>query len=309
MRRYIAIGLVGLIAGLAVACGGPSPTAIPDPTPTYTPLPTPTPTSTPTPPLALSPTLMPVPTATTTLQPLPTRAVQATATPRPIGTVTRVHLPGMVLDQADVDAEFPGLPLDVEDSGYMDNEAAAEDTFDPNDTAADLTARGRLDGYEHSFLDLEALLADESAPGHPIFGAASVDLFDSQRSAQAFLQRYTEDFRLLQGIELSGSTLEEFQELGAPDVGTAAVAGRLTVSEEFYETKSYMTFVGWIRGHVRALLFVVALDDADLSAAVNRLALRIDQRIDGVLAGEISAAPVVQPPREPVNATPTPYRR
>ena len=41
----------------------------------------------------------------------------------------------MVLDQADIDAEFPGLPLDVEDSGYTDNEASAEDTLDPGDSA------------------------------------------------------------------------------------------------------------------------------------------------------------------------------
>ncbi len=59
----------------------------------------------------------------------------------------------MVLDQADVDVEFPGLPLDVGDSGSMDNEAATEETIDPDDTATDLTAQGRLDGYAHEFFD------------------------------------------------------------------------------------------------------------------------------------------------------------
>ena len=128
----------------------------------------------------------------------------------------------MVLDQADVDAEFPGLPLDVEDSGYADNEAATEDTIDPNDTAADLTAGGRMDGYEHEFLNLAALFEASPAAGRPVLLETIVDLFDSQRSAQAYLQLQMEDFRRFQGIEIEGVILEEFQQLDAPDVGTGA---------------------------------------------------------------------------------------
>ena len=217
-------------------------------------------------------------------------------TPTEVPTVTREYLPGMVLDQTDVDAEFPGLSLGVEDSGYVDNEAATEDTIDRNDTAADLTAGGRLDGYRHEFLNPAALFEASPAAGLPVSVEALVDLFDSQRSAQAYLQLQMEDFRRFQGIEIERATLEEFQELGAPDVGTDAVAGRLTYSTVGFKVKLYSTFVAWIKGPVVARIVVGALDDADLRTAVNRLALRMDQRIDGVLAGEIRVTPIIPSP-------------
>ena len=198
----------------------------------------------------------------------------------------------MVLDQADVDVEFPGLPLDVGDSGSMDNEAATEETIDPDDTATDLTAQGRLDGYAHEFFDPAAFFEGASAAGRPFLMEVVVDLFDSQRSAQAFLQRQIADFRRFQGIEIDGNTVEEFQEFGAPDVGTDAVAVRLTFSTVGLKVKLYSTFVAWIKGPVVARIGVGALDDSDLSAAVNRLALRMDQRIDGVPAGEIRVTPL-----------------
>ena len=259
MRSWALVGLLGVLGVLVAACGGS--------------VVTPTPATTPTP----------------TLQP--------TATLTPIGTVTREDLPGMVLDQADVDAEFPGLPLDVEDSGSMDNEAATEETIDPDDTATDLTALGRLDGYEHEFFDSAAFFEGPPAAGRPFLMEVVVDLFDSQRSAQAFLQRQIADFRRFQGIEIDGNTVEEFQELGAHDWGMDAVAARYTLV--FFEAKIYVSFVAWIRGPVVARVVVGTWDDADLSAAVNRLGLRMDQRIDDVLAGEIRVAPIIPPTSTP----------
>ena len=106
-------------------------------------------------------------------------------------------------------------------------------------------------------------------------------------------------------LEIEGVILEEFQQLDAPDVGTGAVAGRLTLSTVGFNVTLYSTFVAWIRGPVVARVGVGTLDDADLNAVVNRLALRMDQRIDGVLAGEIPAAPVVQVPTPTPRPTPT----
>ena len=280
MRLYFIIGLFGLIAAIAAACGGASPT----PTPTSTPTPVPTSTG------------IPTPVST------PTPVLQSSTIPKPIGTVTREHLPGMVLDQADIRAEFREAALEPEASGYWDNEVAADDTIDPGDTAADLAARGHLDRYEHSFSDLLALMFGAPSEGRPFLVEAIVDLFDGQPSAQALLQRQVQDFRRFQGIEIKGFqgieieglTLEVFEELVAPDLGTDAVSGRFLVTAGGAKAKPYATFVSWVRGPVVALVRVAAHDDADLSAAVNRLALRMDQRIDEVLAGGIAAAPVVR---------------
>ena len=101
----------------------------------------------------------------------------------------------MVLVQVDIDAEFPELLFDVEESGYVDNDAAAEDTIDPDDTGSDLTDSGRLDGYEHAFFDFDAL-------ERPIILGAQVNLFSSDQEALDFLQRQVDDFRLFQGVEI-----------------------------------------------------------------------------------------------------------
>ena len=48
-----------------------------------------------------------------------------------MAAVTRELLLIIVLTPAQVQAEFPGLPIDAEDTGYQDNEAAAGDSLDP----------------------------------------------------------------------------------------------------------------------------------------------------------------------------------
>ena len=172
----------------------------------------------------------------------------------------------------------------------------SSETTDPNDTASDLAASGRLDGYALEFSDPQALFGDETLAGR-IFGVGtSVDLFDTQESATAFLQREIEDIRRFQGSAIEGVTLKEFQEFIAPDVGTHAVAGRFIVSVFGLDLAVHLTGVRWVRGPVVATVGITALDDADQSGAIERLTLRMDQRIDDVLAGEISVTPIIPSP-------------
>ncbi len=283
------------------ATQAPTPTQAPEPTATQAPTPTqapePTATQAPTPTQAPEPTVTqaPTPTPTPTLTPTPMLTPIPTPTLTPPPTPTRDHLPGMVLAQADIESEYPGIPLDPDNSGYQDNEASADDTTDPNDTASDLAAKGRLDGYGLEFFDPQALFGDETPAGR-IFGVGtSVDLFDTQESATAFLQREIEDIRRFQGIAIEGVTLNEFQEFIAPDVGTHAVAGRFIVSVFGFEQAGHITAVRWIRGPILATVGVTAFDDTDQSGAVERLTLRMDQRIDDVLAGDISVTLIIPP--------------
>ena len=199
----------------------------------------------------------------------------------------------MVLTQADIQAEFPGLPLDPEDSGYHDNEAAADDSIDPDDTASNLAVRGRLDGYALEFSD-PLLLFDGTISAGVFNIGSSVALFDSPQSAQASIRREIEVLSRLQGNEIEeGVILKEFQESVAPDVGMDTVAGRLTVSLDLpgFKRDVASTFVRWRRGPVVAAVGAVALDDKDLSAAIERLAQRMEERIDDVLSGESVVKP------------------
>lgn len=204
----------------------------------------------------------------------------AEPTPTPFPAVTRSDLPGMVLTQSEIEAEFPGQLLDDDASGFQDNEA--EGTIDPDDTASDIADRGRIDGYDHGFLDLSVM--SEGQKGRPFAVFSGVDLFDTPDSAQAFLQREFKDYNRFQGIDLDERTFTDFQAAAAPDLGSDPVAGVLTVSMEASELELTILFFWWRRGPILALVAVSALDKEDRSAALERLARLMNDRIDGVLA-------------------------
>ena len=84
MRLYFIIGLFGLIAGLALACGGASPTATPSPTP----IPKPTATTGPMPTTTLTPQPTPMPTPLTIQAASPTAKPAVATTPQPAATPT-----------------------------------------------------------------------------------------------------------------------------------------------------------------------------------------------------------------------------
>ena len=103
MLRYLAIGLLAMLAAIGVACGGPTPVPTPTPAPGLAlgpaPTPTPQPTATPTPePTATrtpTPTATPTPTPTATPTPTPTDTPTPTptATPTPTPTATPTPAP------------------------------------------------------------------------------------------------------------------------------------------------------------------------------------------------------------------------
>ena len=195
----------------------------------------------------------------------------------------------MVLGQSDVETFFPSLKFDARGSGYVDNEASADDTIDPSDTTADIEAQGRLDGYEVSF--------SEPVVTFGFVLSSGVDLFDSPESAQAFLQRQISDFRRLAGTEIEqGVTLTAFEEFEAPNIGSDAVSSRITASIVGFDKDITNHFVTWRRGPVVAVVIVVAFDNEDRSVTAGRLARRMDLPIDGVLAGKIFVTPVAEAP-------------
>jgi len=283
------IALLALTLAMASCGGGTDPTPMPTPTATRTPATTAAAILTP----AATPSPLPQPTQ------MPTPVPPPTSTPMPAPLITRNDLPAMVLTQSDIASEFPDLRLNTQGGGYRDNEAAAATSLAPNDTASDLAAQGRLVGYEVAFSDLAAF--SSGAKGRPIGATASVVFFDSPDSAQASLRRDFSQIDRFLGREAEGITLKAFQRVDAPDVGSNAVAGRLTVTVAALNLDTTSSFVAWQRGPIVASVGASALDDEDRSSAMDQLARRMDGRIKGVLAGEISVAPLPTP-----TATPSP---
>ena len=144
-----------------------------------------------------------------------------TPTPTPAPFLTQELLPSLILPLSDVQEAFPGFQVDINSSGYEDNAAAAEGSIDPQDTGADLAARGRIVGYNVDFTD------PNDAIGVGV--SSSVDLFRSPEATRASIQRQIKDFKQFEGTEISeGVLFKSFEETVPPGVGEDAVAGRLT---------------------------------------------------------------------------------
>ena len=256
------------------ACGGGEP-----PVPTV-PVPVRSPTATPLP----SPTATPVP------------ATPPTATPEPEPAVTRADLAGMALTLEAVQEEFPELELDLERSGYRDNAAAARSTLDPEDTAANLAAQGRIDGYDHEFTNTSAFFDPDPMVTRPHIVLSVVDLFESNEDAVASVGRAMVELVRFEGQDIDGVMITDFHQADLPDLGESGVIGSMDQLLVEYEVESTGTFVMWVRGPVVARVLLVTVGLGDLGPAAEELARRMDRRIDGVLAGEISATPVVPDP-------------
>ena len=85
------------------------------------------------------------------------------------------------------------------------------------------------------------------------------------------------------GRSLDGSvTLESFEEAPLPNVGTGAAAGRAVAVDPNSE-KVFLDLVLWARGRVAAMVTLVSLDDTGHKAALDRLAIAMDNRMKAAL--------------------------
>jgi hypothetical protein len=234
------------------------------------------PTSTPSP--TASATSTPVPTAT---QPLSTVAID----------VTKDHLAAMVFSHTEVQLEFPFLQPEASGTGFRDNSQAILETLDPDDTAENLAARGRIDGYGSQFVDVQVLASGLSLLERPLSLSASLELMDSPESARRNLQDRNEEIRDFQGVEVAGNVIREYRQDEVAGIGETAVFGRLTIALAAFGATTEVGFFSWQTGPIVANIAVSGFDDSDRQEALERLAGQMDRRIQRVLAGEIPPEP------------------
>jgi hypothetical protein len=210
-----------------------------------------------------------------------------------LAAITDGQLAIMVLPQEAVGEDFEAFEVDP-GSGPQDNSSAAEDTIDPHDDAAAIEEAGREEGYELSFdAGFEALSAGEG-----IFSvSSSVDLFDADSSAAAYIADQADDYRRLVGQELEPSvTLTEAEQFDVRGLADEALGIEIAVS--FNETTIYGTFVGFRLGRLLGSAGFATADNADSRAPSEELARALHPRIRGVLLGDVQETPVPVPPPE-----------
>jgi hypothetical protein len=209
-------------------------------------------------------------------------------------SVTENDLSIMVLPQDDLGEEFAGLEID-DDSGFKDNEEAADETIDPDDTAEDLELAGRINGYELIYSD-PVLSALEAGTG-VINIATEVDLFSDASAASDHLAKRVNDRQQLEGEEIEARlTLEKVEMFEVDGLADEAVGLRARLS--FAEVQFYQTVVAFRLDRLVGAAYAYRADDSGIDSQIEAIARALEVRIEGVLLGDIGGVPVHVPQAE-----------
>jgi hypothetical protein len=197
--------------------------------------------------------------------------------------VTKAQLAAMVLPADELGASIQGLQVD--ESSVVGNAKAADDSVDPDDTAQNMKGDGRVTGYELSY-EHPKLIASKGALGV----GTMVDLFQDPVYAAQFLHERLNDYeRFKNGVP--GLRFSRYSEFEAGAIGDEGAGQHLTVTIPGVVT-GYETEVVFRRGRIVARVAIARADRRDARDEALKLAIRLDRRIQAVLAGEIEVAPV-----------------
>jgi hypothetical protein len=202
--------------------------------------------------------------------------------------VTPEQLAGVLLTQEEVYVEFPNLVFNAEGSGPINNAQAAANSVDPDDGVLDIIEAGRLTGYIRDFQGFLPL--SEGAQTAPLLGRSEVEVFEDPASADLFLQNFVQELERFEGVAVNGAVTTAIEHLTAAALGEKAVALRADVEDLDFGFKGTFHIVAWLRGPILASVGIVSPQGADHAEAANRLARRMDLRIDEVFSGQLDVS-------------------
>ena len=201
----------------------------------------------------------------------------------------------MVLPQEDIGEEFADMEID-DDSGFVDSEEAADDTIDPEDTADDLEQAGRVNGYSLGYETPDWFSALLAGAGLLAVGT-DLDLFEDAEAASDFVLKQINDYLSLEGEEVEvGVTLEKVDVFEVEGLADEAMGVKARIS--FGDLEMYVTFVGFRIDRLLGSASIGRADDADVLSQVEDIVRALEERIEGVLLGDISGTPVPVPQAE-----------
>lgn len=199
----------------------------------------------------------------------------------------------MVLPQGELGSEYAAFAVD-DDSGRGTARDLAEGTFEPNDTAASVKRSGWTAGYDLTYSTQKRLAADRRAGA--VSAGTSADLFATETGARSFILTELRHFRRFEGKTREGVKILRTDEFDVT-VGDEGWG----VEFEFRGSGATLTMTGVIFRHGRlvATAFYLRADDADVRPQAASLALKLENRIERVLAGDLDAKPVPLPAGKP----------
>lgn len=220
----------------------------------------------------------------------------ATAAPRATGAapnVTPAQLALMPLPAAKLVHGLQGTLSVSSDSGVQTNAEAAEDSFDPKDSAASLSRDGRISGYDLTY----------ETSGIASVGS-DVTLFGTAAQASAFLAKRAAEMKTYEGKEVApGARILTVATWKPAAVGdeSAGVDATLSAGGVTMRITSVALRVDRVMGSVTILDVAGKVNRTSMEASARALAARIQ----GVLDGTVTGSPVPVPGAAATATTPS----
>jgi hypothetical protein len=214
------------------------------------------------------------------------------AQPRPApGGVTTEQLALMVVPKSQLGSVADGLEIAL-GSGVEDNAAAADDSLDPKDDAAQLARAGRLTGYalEYDDLAFDSLVRQRGV----VSVQTTVSLFTSSSAANEFMTKGIADATKYAGRYVGdGLYLDEVGVNAVTGLGDRAAS--MTGSGRFGSARFHETSIGFRTGTIFAEVTIARADAKPALDDALRIAQKLARRIGLAASGTLRERPVAVP--------------
>jgi hypothetical protein len=196
----------------------------------------------------------------------------------------------LVVPRAQLGKLAEGLDVELL-SGTTTNARAADDSFDPSDTADTVTKAGRVSGYTLVYGDV-GFTALRKRSGLIDVGT-SLDFFRSAPKASAYELKSLQDLRRVQGKNLQGVVVERASAFPAQGLGPRAVG--LRIVQRVGKRRIYSTFVDFQIDKVLCEALINRADKKNVNAQALAIARKLAGRIIAYAQGTLKATPVPLP--------------
>lgn len=158
------------------------------------------------------------------------------------------------------------------------------------DEAQDLERFGELKSYEGGYRREGAF---EKGTG-PFKVATRVAVFESGKGASGYLEDDLADLEEEIGKERGPTTIHSVDRFAVEGIGDESLGVQISMSflSDYGPSSIYQTMVWFREGRILAFVAVMRLDSKDVRAEAQALADKLDQRIQAVLAGQVTPTPV-----------------
>lgn len=196
-----------------------------------------------------------------------------------------------VLPASELEGLADGLEL-AEDSGERDNTAAAEDSIDPEDTGESLTEAGRIAGYSLSFDHPNLFEALQRGEGLLSVGT-SAELWTDADAARKSIEKRLRDFIRFKGEVIDDVALVDVTEFDVEPMGDQSGGIRYSarLDDGTFDITFHATFVYVRVDRVVLAANTIRADEEDMQTALEAIGRGLEQRLRGVVLGEIVVTP------------------